>query len=54
MNSELGIGLIMPVSIGTWNVGKGGLSLSVYGKKPRWLTRWLCKILLEWEWKDKI
>jgi hypothetical protein len=38
--------------VGWWAIG-GGFGLNVYQrKKPRWITRILCKHLLEWDWID--
>lgn len=39
-----------PAPAGTWVIGKR-LHIQVT-KRPRLLTRWLCRLLLEWEWKD--
>jgi hypothetical protein len=32
----------------------GGVTYFPVRKKPRWLTRFLMKYLLEWEWKDAL
>ena len=41
-----------PKTVGWWQLG-GPRGLSVHQtKRPRWLTRVMCKWLLEWEWID--
>jgi hypothetical protein len=41
-----------PQYVGRWRLG-GPQGLSLYmSKRPRWLTRLLCRLLLEWEWID--
>ncbi len=41
-----------PPAVGRWRLG-GPQGLSLYMmRKPRWLTRVMCKWLLEWEWID--
>jgi hypothetical protein len=39
-----------PPPAGTWVIGKT-LHIHVL-RRPRLLTRWLCRLLLEWEWQD--
>jgi hypothetical protein len=37
---------------GHWHIGgEMGLHLGLY-ERPRWLTRVMCKWLLQWEWRD--
>jgi len=37
---------------GAWLIGgPEGIKLSV-GRRPRWLTRLLCRWLLEWQWVE--
>ncbi len=44
--------LELPKYLGAWQIGGSiGLRISVT-KKPRWLTRFLLKWLIEWEWID--
>lgn len=39
-----------PEPVGYWRIGGvNGLRFAVY-RRPRWLTRWLCAVLLEWEY----
>ena len=41
-----------PVYVGCWLLGDGH-SLRIWQtRKPRWLTRLMCRWLLEWEWVD--
>lgn len=42
-----------PPTVGYWVIGGAmhGLKVSQV-RRPRWLTRVLCKWLLEWEWLD--
>lgn len=41
-----------PTPKGYWQIG-GPHALHIYPpKRPRWLTRQLCRLLLEWEWID--
>ncbi len=43
----------LPKPAGCWRIGGEQLALSVYvGKRPRWLTRVMMRLLLEWEWRD--
>lgn len=39
-----------PPSVGGWQMGT---TRFMQTRKPRWLTRVLCKWLLEWEWVDQ-
>lgn len=40
--------------VGCWEIG-GALGLRVaQRKRPRWVTRKLCALLLEWRWIDSV
>lgn len=39
-----------PMYVGEWVIG-GTFRVKIK-RRPRWLTRVLCKLLLEWEWRD--
>jgi len=42
----------IPKYVGGWQIG-GSTGLTVnQTRRPRWLTRVLCRWLLEWEWKE--
>lgn len=42
----------MPAVVGAWVIGgKPGLYFYMR-EKPRWLTRLMCRWLLEWKWED--
>jgi hypothetical protein len=41
-----------PKYVGYWIIG-GSMGMKVaQTRKPRWLTRALCSLLLQWEWRD--
>lgn len=40
-----------PPSAGAYHIGKGSMVMYIE-KKPLWLHRWFCRLLLGWEWKD--
>jgi hypothetical protein len=41
-----------PKWVGYWIIaGHFGIRVAQV-KRPRWLTRFLCRVLLEWEWRD--
>jgi hypothetical protein len=41
-----------PKFVGYWIIaGHYGIRVAQV-KRPRWLTRFLCRVLLEWEWRD--
>jgi hypothetical protein len=40
-----------PKVVGAWQIGGAmGMRVAMYGSKPRWLTRVMCRWLLQWEW----
>lgn len=42
----------LPTFPGYWQIGgRMGLCVSVK-RRPRWLTRVIARLLLEWEWRD--
>ena len=42
----------IPKYVGGWRIG-GSIGLTVnQTRRPRWLTRVLCRWLLEWEWVE--
>jgi len=41
-----------PPPVGYWKMPCGMVSFAAT-KKPRWLTRFLMKHLMQWEWSDK-
>lgn len=42
-----------PKYVGWWRIGGVAGLCIMQEKRPRWLTRLLCRVLLEWEWKDE-
>lgn len=46
-----GISLVMPVPpVGCYVLGT---NFRIFiNKRPRWLTRYLMRVLLEWQWED--
>jgi hypothetical protein len=41
-----------PTWVGNYQIG-GPMGLKIFVlKRPRWLTRFLLRVLLEWEWED--
>lgn len=55
MSNENTISFNMPPSAGYWRFpGSGAISTQIYmERRPRWLTRFLMKWLLEFVWVDK-
>ena len=41
--------IVGPHYVGGWRIGNTTFQQT---RKPRWLTRVLCRWLLEWEWVD--
>lgn len=47
-------GFTFPKFVGHWLIG-GATGLRLFqARKPRWLTRVLCRWLLEWQWRDEV
>jgi hypothetical protein len=42
---------IPPEPVGFWRFG--GTRLAHYNSRPRWLTRFMMRVLLEWQWEEK-
>lgn len=43
-----------PTFEGHWQIGGSDDALYIcLAKKPRWLTRFMCGLLLEWVWVDQ-
>lgn len=40
----------LPPNVGAWVIG-GNFYIQQH-RKPRWLTRFLMRVLVEWEWRD--
>lgn len=53
LQGQIGITIYQPPRyVGGWQIGGNtGLRVNVT-KRPRWLTRFLLRHLLEWEWVD--
>lgn len=41
------------VIVGFWRIGGVNGLCFMLERRPRWLTRFMCRVLLEWEWHDK-
>lgn len=42
-----------PITKGYWQIGGQGAVHIFLVQRPRWLTRLMCKLLLEWVWVDQ-
>lgn len=50
--AQLLVSQTLPRYVGGWRIG-GSTGLTVnQTRRPRWLTRVLCRWLLEWEWVE--